>query len=150
MTEFGEASPGERVLDGACGTGIVARELVARIGTRGEVIGCDSNVAMLATARKVAPDIDWREGNALDLPFQAASFDLVTEFKGAEPNGTYLSAFVREQGTCIIKVATRSPYVAQRNTGKRSSMKPIPGLRCAASRLRAADVRAVVAESGLK
>ena len=57
-----------------------------------------------------------------------------------------LSVFFREQGTWIIKAATRGPYVAQRNSGERSTMTPIPGLRCAASRLHTV----VVAESGLK
>ena len=57
-----------------------------------------------------------------------------------------LSAFVREQGTWTIKTATRSPYVAQRNTGESLTMSPIPGFRCAASRLHTV----VVAESGHK
>ena len=69
---------GERALDVACGTGVVARELLGRVGVKGTVVGCDSNATMLATAREVAPQIDWREGNALDLPFESASFDVVT------------------------------------------------------------------------
>lgn len=78
LADFVNATVGERVLDVACGTGIVARELIGRIGVEGTVVGCDSNAAMLATAREVAPEIDWREGNALDLPFETASFDVVT------------------------------------------------------------------------
>jgi ubiquinone/menaquinone biosynthesis C-methylase UbiE len=78
LANYVKASPGERVLDVACGTGIVAREIVRRVGAKVKVVGCDSNAAMLATAREVAPEIDWREGNALDLPFDAGSFDVVT------------------------------------------------------------------------
>ena len=78
MADFVEVVPGERVLDVACGTGIVARELVERAGPKGTVVGCDSNASMLATAGEVAPQIDWREGNAMDLPFDTASFDVVT------------------------------------------------------------------------
>jgi ubiquinone/menaquinone biosynthesis C-methylase UbiE len=78
LADFVEVAPGERALDVACGTGIVARELVGRVGANGTVVGCDSNAVMLATAREVAPEIDWKEGNALDLPFEAASFDVVT------------------------------------------------------------------------
>jgi ubiquinone/menaquinone biosynthesis C-methylase UbiE len=78
LADFVGVAAGERVLDVACGTGIVARELVGRVGATGTVIGCDSNAAMLATAREVAPEIDWKEGDALDLPFDAASFDVVT------------------------------------------------------------------------
>lgn len=78
LADFVNVVAGERVLDVACGTGIVARELVGRVGAKGTVVGCDSNAAMLATAREVAPQIDWQVGNALDLPFESGSFDVVT------------------------------------------------------------------------
>ncbi len=61
-------SPGDRVLDIACGTGIVARLAKERIGRSGHVVGVDVNSQMLAVARRVAPAIDWREGNAAALP----------------------------------------------------------------------------------
>ena len=68
------------------------------------------------------------------------------ETPASDPNGTCLSAFVREQGACIIKAATRSPYEAQRNAGESLTILPIPGFRYAASRLHTV----VVAQSGLK
>lgn len=67
LTDVGLA-PGDRVLDVACGTGIVARRAKERLGEAGTVIGVDINPQMLAVARHVAPDIDWREGNAASLP----------------------------------------------------------------------------------
>jgi ubiquinone/menaquinone biosynthesis C-methylase UbiE len=78
MADFVQLSAGERALDVACGTGVVARELLRHVGDKGTIVGCDSNAAMLATAHEVAPQIAWREGNALDLPFDSASFDVVT------------------------------------------------------------------------
>ena len=73
--------PGERVLDVACGTGIVARQAAPLVGEGGTVVGLDMNPAMLAVARSsvidAGPQITWREGSALDLPFPTASFDLV-------------------------------------------------------------------------
>lgn len=66
---------GQRVLDVACGTGVVARE-AARRGA--EVAGLDRNSGMLSVARRLAPQVDWREGLAERLPFVDASFDAVT------------------------------------------------------------------------
>ena len=68
---------GHRVLDVACGTGIVARLARDRVGPSGRVIGVDSNGAMLAVARRVAPDIDWREGNAASLPIDDGQVDVL-------------------------------------------------------------------------
>ena len=68
---------GRRLLDVACGTGIVARTAADRFGTAA-VVGVDLNPAMLAVARRVAPAIDWRRGDVIDLPFESATFDAVT------------------------------------------------------------------------
>lgn len=69
--------PGDRVLDVGCGTGAVAREAARRVGADGRVVGLDLNPRMLEVARRLAPDIDWREGDAGHLPFEEASFDAV-------------------------------------------------------------------------
>ena len=61
--------PGDRVLDVACGTGVVARAAAERVAPDGTVTGIDLNPAMLAVARRIAPEIDWREGDAAALPF---------------------------------------------------------------------------------
>ena len=66
----------ESLLDIACGTGVVAR-LAAQRGHAGRLVGIDLNTAMLAVARAKSPTIEWIEGSALDLPFQANTFDLV-------------------------------------------------------------------------
>lgn len=69
--------PGERLLDVACGTGILAREIASRIGPVGRVAGVDPNPGMIAVARRLAPAIEWREGVAESLPFPDGSFDAV-------------------------------------------------------------------------
>lgn len=67
--------PGQKVLDVACGTGILARTVAARVGPTGSVSGVDINPGMLAVARRIAPAIDWREGEAEALSYEDASFD---------------------------------------------------------------------------
>lgn len=71
-------SPGDRALDVACGTGRLTMELVTRVGQQGSVTGLDFSEEMLALARRQAPEIDWRSGDALELPFPDAEFDAVT------------------------------------------------------------------------
>jgi len=57
-------SSGDRVLDIACGTGIVARVAAKRLADAGAVVGVDLSPDMLAVAHAAAPGVDWREGNA--------------------------------------------------------------------------------------
>lgn len=72
---------GQRVLDVACGTGVVARTAAARAGTLGRVAAVDINSGMLAVARSLpqvrGATIDWIESSALELPFSDSSFDVV-------------------------------------------------------------------------
>ena len=70
-------APGHRVLDVACGTGIVARTVAAEVMPDGSVIGVDLNEAMLTVARRVSPEIEFRQGEAAALPFESGSFDVV-------------------------------------------------------------------------
>ncbi len=67
---------GDRVLDVACGTGVLARAALARVGG-GSVTGLDASAGMLAVAARRAPKVTWREGLAESLPFPDASFDAV-------------------------------------------------------------------------
>ncbi|HWB47013.1 MAG TPA: methyltransferase domain-containing protein [Hyphomicrobiaceae bacterium] len=69
---------GDRVLDVACGTGIVARVAQERLGGGGHIVGVDVSPEMLAVARAVTPGIDWRDGNAGALPLRdGEQFDVV-------------------------------------------------------------------------
>ena len=68
---------GDRVLDVACGTGVLARAAAEIAGPSGAVAGLDINPGMLAVARRVAPGIAWHRGDAGSLPFTDRSFDAV-------------------------------------------------------------------------
>lgn len=88
LVDLAAPRPGERVLDVACGTGIVARTAAARVGPGGTVVGYDLNPAMLAVAHResarLRPTITWQQGTATALPFADASFDVVCCQQGAQ------------------------------------------------------------------
>ena len=77
VVEAAHLQPGQRVLDVACGTGILAREAVARVGSTGSIVGLDPNPGMLAVAERLAPAVEWQQGTAESLPFPDQSFDAV-------------------------------------------------------------------------
>lgn len=77
VLEAAAVGPGQRVLDVACGTGVLARRAAARVGPAGSVSGVDINPAMLAVAQSLAPEIDWRQGPAESLPHEDQGFDAV-------------------------------------------------------------------------
>jgi SAM-dependent methyltransferase len=68
---------GNKVLDVGCGTGVLAREALRRVGQEGQVVGLDLNEGMLAVAARSEPKIEWRRGDAASLPFGDVSFDVV-------------------------------------------------------------------------
>lgn len=72
--------PSERVVDVACGTGVVARLAAERVGATGSVVGVDVNPGMLRVARAVTPPgmaIEWHEASAEALPLPDDAFDVV-------------------------------------------------------------------------
>lgn len=81
LVERAGVRPGERVLDVACGTGIVARYASTRVGPRGTVVGLDLNEGMLEAARAAASGaaagVEWTTASATEIPFEDGSFDVV-------------------------------------------------------------------------
>jgi ubiquinone/menaquinone biosynthesis C-methylase UbiE len=81
LVDAAHLARGERVLDLACGTGVVTRVAAQRVGPQGGVTGVDLNAGMISVARSLpAPDgasIEWREGSALAIPLPDASVDVV-------------------------------------------------------------------------
>jgi demethylmenaquinone methyltransferase/2-methoxy-6-polyprenyl-1,4-benzoquinol methylase len=96
------AGEGDRVLDVATGTGMVAEALVRRYGC--EVVGLDQSPQMLAGARgRIAGDpllsarVSLVAGEAERLPFADAEFDHLTF--------TYLLRYVEDPGATIGELA---------------------------------------------
>jgi demethylmenaquinone methyltransferase/2-methoxy-6-polyprenyl-1,4-benzoquinol methylase len=75
LTVEAAVRPGDRVLDGCCGTGDLA---IAALPFAREVVGLDFSQAMLERARRKAPAVEWVQGDALALPFEDGSFDAAT------------------------------------------------------------------------
>lgn len=84
-----QIAPGQRVVDIACGTGVLTRTVYTHAGAHDTtatdtadtdtgtdaVVGVDINAGMLAVAQRSAPQIDWRMGAAEALPLDDNSFD---------------------------------------------------------------------------
>jgi demethylmenaquinone methyltransferase/2-methoxy-6-polyprenyl-1,4-benzoquinol methylase len=91
---------GDRVLDVATGTGMVAAELLARADCT--VVGIDQSQEMLAAARarfagRANERVELIEGQAEALPFAEASFDALTV--------TYLLRYVEDPRATVGELA---------------------------------------------
>jgi demethylmenaquinone methyltransferase / 2-methoxy-6-polyprenyl-1,4-benzoquinol methylase len=69
---------GGSALDVACGSGKLTAQLARIAGPRGRVVGLDFSPEMLAIGRHDHPGLEFLEGDALNLPFDDASFDATT------------------------------------------------------------------------
>jgi ubiquinone/menaquinone biosynthesis C-methylase UbiE len=75
-----DLKPGERVLDVACGTGVVTRLAAERVSADGAAAGLDVSPAMLAVARsQTSPgvSIDWYDASAESMPLPDKAVDVV-------------------------------------------------------------------------
>ena len=76
-----ELHKGEKVLDVACGTGVLTRLIAEKVGPDGKVEGLDVNPAMLKVASSLPQsqkNIQWHEASAESIPLPGNSFDVVT------------------------------------------------------------------------
>jgi SAM-dependent methyltransferase len=91
---------GNCVLDVACGTGVVAREALSRVGATGSVTGLDIGPSMLAVAEGIEPGVTWTLGDAGQLPFDNGEFDAVVSQFGLMFFGDRGQA-IREMFRCV-------------------------------------------------
>jgi len=68
-----------RVLEIAAGTGVVTRSLAEKLADDVAIVATDLNQAMVDHARSLGTSrpVEWRQADALALPFADASFDVV-------------------------------------------------------------------------
>jgi ubiquinone/menaquinone biosynthesis C-methylase UbiE len=81
LIELAQPRPGDRALDVACGTGIVARRVAVRVR---RVVGLDVNPGMVEVARAAGPSIEWLAADAVTMPVPDESFDLVLCQQGVQ------------------------------------------------------------------
>ncbi len=81
LVKRAELKEGENVLDAACGTGIVARNAAAVVGSKAHVTGVDINKVMLDKAREISArcndNIHWQQDDITALDLQDEAFDVV-------------------------------------------------------------------------
>lgn len=76
--------PSQTALDVCCGSGDLTKLLAKKVGPQGRVIGLDFSANLLAIAAQQTPvkipplAIQWLKGDALNLPFEAETFDCAT------------------------------------------------------------------------
>ena len=81
LVRIGNPQPGNKILDVACGTGTVTRLIPPYVGVSGRTTGLDFNADRLEIAASLpltsGSAIEWKVGDACDLPFRDAEFDMV-------------------------------------------------------------------------
>jgi SAM-dependent methyltransferase len=87
---------GDRVLDVACGSGVVANRVNLVSRKLCTIIGIDVNAGMLDVARS-NPQIEWRQASATEIPFEDASFDVVLCQQGLQ--------YFPDRGTAMREMA---------------------------------------------
>ena len=80
LIKLADLKSGSKVLDVACGTGVVARNVAPTVGLEGKVIGIDIYPEMLDIARSIAEQegisIEWQRGDVVEMPFEDETFDV--------------------------------------------------------------------------
>ncbi|HEY6875030.1 MAG TPA: bifunctional demethylmenaquinone methyltransferase/2-methoxy-6-polyprenyl-1,4-benzoquinol methylase UbiE [Candidatus Dormibacteraeota bacterium] len=106
---------GGSALDVACGSGKLTSELARIAGASGRVVGLDFSPEMLEVARANRPDLEFMEGDALNLPFDDGSFDASTIAFGlrnlADPvrGLREMSRVVKPGGRAVVLEFVRPP-----------------------------------------
>ena len=121
MKKMDQALPltGKKALDLCCGTGDWTLDLAAAVGENGQVTGLDFSENMLAVAQKKVFDkavknVELLQGNAMELPFDDATFDVVTIGYGLRNTPDYLTVLqemqrVLKPGGLAVCIDTSQP-----------------------------------------
>ena len=110
LIEGAKIQEGSHVLDVACGTGVLARNALARTGANGRVVGADPAPGMLAAANEIEPAIDWVLCSAEALDVDDEAFDSVISqfgmmfFKDRQKSAEEMFRALKPGGSLAIAV----------------------------------------------
>lgn len=162
LLEAASPQPGHHVLDVACSTGLAARLAVAAVGRTGRVSALDRAPRMIEVARtvcaEVEPPISWHVGDAHDLPFAEAAFDLVVcnqglhFFDAPQTALAQMHRVLRHRG--VLALGVWCPF--ERQNGYRRLVEALEehlspaasGLRCVASPWERDELADLVSRAG--
>ncbi|MGH7551158.1 MAG: methyltransferase domain-containing protein [Gemmatimonadota bacterium] len=120
LVDIAALRPGDRVLDVACGTGVVARLASELVDVNGTVVGLDLNSEMLAVARAVTPtdmSIEWHQSDAEAMPLPDEAFDVAMcqlglQFMPDKPAALReMRRVLAPDGRLVINVAGPTPPI---------------------------------------
>jgi ubiquinone/menaquinone biosynthesis C-methylase UbiE len=163
LLDLAQLRPGERVLDIATGTGVVARLAARRVSPGGTVTGLDLNAAMLEEAKGLplppGLTVDWHQGSALALPFADTMYDVALCQQGLQFFPERLKALgemhrvLVSGGRVAVSVWTGpSPYFVAMREGLARYVSPDAAISGAAafSLGDAAELRGLVEAAGFQ
>ncbi len=86
LVTIAEPAPSAQVLDLACGTGLLVRTLLDRLGDSAHVYGVDADPSMLAYAARTTSDrrVSWHQADATRIPIEASALDVVVCNQGLQ------------------------------------------------------------------
>jgi len=112
-------TPGDAALDVCCGTGDLAIALRRAVGPSGRVTGLDFSPQMLEVARRKSDQVEWVQGDALELPFADGGFAAATVAWGVRNLADHERGFremarvVREGGRVVcLEMSTPPAWAA--------------------------------------
>jgi ubiquinone/menaquinone biosynthesis C-methylase UbiE len=129
LIQLSDIRRSDRILDVACGTGILSRLAIDHVDASvGKVVGVDVNPAMLNVARhySAGKDIEWKEGSALSIPFPNESFELVICQQGLQFFPDRLKALT-EMNRVLVGASNRDKDSGRLVLSIWTSIKDSPG-----------------------